>query len=132
MGDGITIACRQCGYEDVCFLGVGMLYESIDAVLGFAVEPHNRKTIRKALAAHTPDEIDYSHNLYACPKCETIHKRFYVAMRRHGKLVYESSFKCGTCRAALIAIEPEDAGKYRCSRCGEKALEFIDDGMCWD
>jgi hypothetical protein len=96
------------------------------------VERHNRKKIREIYATHKPDKIWYSHILYACPKCETLHKRFFVSMRKNRKTLYTSNFKCGTCRSRLVAFSSDDTEKYRCGKCGEQALECIDEGLVWD
>jgi hypothetical protein len=48
MGTGITIKCTQCGFTETYYLGVGMLYSSLRAVIDL-VSPVRRQTVKKPL-----------------------------------------------------------------------------------
>jgi len=41
MGTGISVLCRNCGYERGFTLGVGMLYSSLEKVIDLV--PHRRR-----------------------------------------------------------------------------------------
>lgn len=152
MGHGLILQCGSCGAEEGYTLGIGMMYRSLEAVLDIVVPRGKRKKIRALLDHDSMVETKYEHQLYACPRCETLHGRFFILIRHRPhmeflinqtemshyefleamkfKTVYRSRFRCGPCRSGLVYAR-EGWNAYRCRSCGEKALVEMP-GLCWD
>lgn len=131
MGQGLTIKCKSCGTQENYFLGVGMMYFPLENVLDSVIPKRRREKVREVLRLAGEDSSEYSHELYACPKCETLHCRFYLKISKDEKILFETKFRCGKCRNALIAVSNEDVSRYRCSDCGKKTISsFV--GLMWD
>jgi DNA-directed RNA polymerase subunit M/transcription elongation factor TFIIS len=131
MGYGLTVKCESCGAEEMFSLGVGMLYFPLENVLDSVVPARNREKIRRLLEAAGPQSAQYSHTLFACPKCETLQTRFYMKISQGDKTLYETRFRCGRCRHYLVMTDEKDVTKYRCSACGQKQLTS-NVTLCWD
>jgi DNA-directed RNA polymerase subunit RPC12/RpoP len=130
MGSGMMVKCSSCGREEEFMLGVGMLYSSLEAVLDRAVHWRRRSAIREILDTYSPVETDYGHRLYACPKCETLHERFYVSIRKDETCLYDSQFKCSRCKSALVPTD-KDASAFRCRKCHQRTLT-AEGHVMWD
>lgn len=121
--------CRNCGEQFSFTLGVGMMYWSLDAVIPFT-RGKARRTLQDIADHHQVVDANYSHRMLACPKCDTLHERFYVRVDYDVDKHYETVFRCGKCRTLLVEPAKPISG-YRCSSCGSYSL---DDGSmgCWD
>jgi len=131
MGSGFSVECAICGWKRAFTLGIGMAYFSPAVVLAEQVHWKQRDKILALLNEGKPDDIEYSHQLYLCPKCSTLHQRFYINMRKEGLSIFETRFKCRKCRSELRESSEEDVASSRCGRCGQQALT-IGDLMMWD
>ena len=152
MGHGLILKCDACGAEEGYTLGIGMMYSSLEAVLDIVVPRGKRRKIRALLDYDGLVKTKYEHQLYTCPRCETLHERFFILIRQQPllkhqkkgvemslsefmeaskfKTVYRSRFRCGTCRAGLVYAR-EGWNAYRCRNCGSKSLVEMP-GLCWD
>ena len=130
MGYGMSVICRNCGNEETYLLGIGMRYFSLEAVLDTVVPRKRRDHIREILKTCELPITEYEHKLYTCPKCNTLHGRFYIDISDKGIPLYESQFRCGKCRTKLVDAEG-DVIRYNCARCGEKSLQLGAE-MMWD
>ena len=129
MGEFVMTRCRDCQEQSNFLLGVGMMDWSLEAVI-----PRTKGSVRLKLqdivATHQITDCDYKHRMLACPRCDTLHNRFYVRVEYGEGRLYETVFRCGKCRRLLI--EPhKPISDYRCSNCGSYSL---DDGAMgnWD
>lgn len=126
MGEYIQTRCHDCERQFMLKLGVGMMYWPLQAVIRYT-----RGTARRRLQAivdnHEVISSEYGHRLFACPRCDTLHERFYIRVDyeergRFGNSTYETEFRCGRCRATLVEPGKPVSG-YRCSGCGSYSLE---------
>jgi hypothetical protein len=134
MGEGFSLECKNCAHHDRFMLGVGMAYYSLENVMQ-CLPTARRKRVRQILDTREILRTDYYYELYACPKCCTLHERFFVSIADNDGVIYETSFRCGKCRELLAAVEfvgeKMDWSPYVCKSCGEHALvEGI--SLCWD
>jgi len=121
MGQGFGILCRNCGARDEFLIGVGFMYSSLDRILPIV----NRKTRQKLtdiLSRQTIHDEEYEQVLLSCPDCNTLHNRFYVKVVYGNNEVFETKFRCGKCRKALVSAN-KSIERYRCKECGYEALE---------
>ena len=129
MSDFIRTRCRRCDRQIRLKLRAGMSYLPLEDVLRYA-RGNARRTLQDIVANHRVVSAEHSHRLFACTRCDTLHKRFYVrvdydAGKMYGGEVFETTFRCGKCRTPLA--EPgKPLNEYRCSQCGHYAL---DDGV---
>lgn len=131
MGQGITVKCRSCDAEENYMLGVGMLYFPLENVLDSAVPKRQREKVRRALKIAGQEGAEYSHKLFACPRCETLTTRFYIKIARGEEILFETKFRCGKCRQALVPVPDDDVSHYLCPACGKRTLEsYI--SLMWD
>jgi len=122
MGIGLTISCRHCHWKDNYIVGVGMLYSSLESVLG-AVHHSERESVRDLLENHEIDHdaTEYGHKIFVCPKCGALRNRFYYKIFYGPGKVCESVFTCGRCRSRMAEVD-SDIGYHACPRCGERGL----------
>ena len=85
-----------------------------------------RRTLQDIVENHRVDSAEYGPRLLACPRCDTLHERFYVRVDYdEGKLyqgkLFETEFRCGRCQTPLIDPQ-KPITRYRCSECGDYAL----------
>ena len=121
--------CQNCeAYEDF-MKGVGMMDWSLEQVL-----PNLRgkaRRIAKELVKKNPlHDADYGHRMLACPKCETLHNRYYLKVSWGEGEEYETLFHCGKCRTPFAEVTMP-LTKYRCRKCGSHSLEEGGE-MLWD
>ena len=81
-----------------------------------------RQTIADILSAQEIHNAEYEHALFSCPSCNTLHSRFYVKVEYGDHEVFETKFRCGQCREALVKAD-QSIDHYNCKACGSKALE---------
>jgi len=87
----------------------------------------------------------FEHRLYACPKCNTLSRRFYAKFNHGDGETYETKFACHKCRRELVgpigpvnkygfSQEPseEEISRYNCIKCGRKTLVKGQEMICWD
>jgi len=130
MGIGITVECSQCGAEQSFDLGVGMAYGSLEHVIT-CVPKRYRPDVLEVLRSHQLVESDYSHELYHCPRCHSLHERFHVRLRYDGDKVFETEYSCRKCRVVLAPIGFEDVQGMACWNCGRTTLTAREDAR-WD
>lgn len=123
MGYGLEVTCKNCGAQEDYTLGVGMAYFPLERVLHSVVPKRHREKVLELLKIAGDDGAEYSHTLFRCPKCETLNQRFYIRLSRGNETLFETKFRCGKCRSALMPISDEDVPNCRCSSCGSKSLE---------
>ena len=104
MGEGLALECKNCGHLDNFMLGIGMAYYSLENVIQ-CLPPARRKRVMQILDTRDYVRTDYYHELYACPKCCTLHERFFVSITDNHGIIYETSFRCGKCHGKLNPIE---------------------------
>ncbi len=131
MGKGFSVHCRNCGYEKLFFLGVGMMDFAIDqSGLPMSLPDELKAEILARLQGVTPTDVVRERRLLACPQCRTLQSHFYVCVRHNHRTVYETCFQCDACQSELVPADA-DVSQYRCAQCGEQALE--DTGIImWD
>ena len=110
-------------------LGVGMSYSSLEEVKTLT-RGDARKLLNEITNDHIVNKSDYEHLLLTCPRCNTLHSRFWVRVEYDDDKVFETSFRCGKCKNELVrATLPIE--KYNCNHCGKQALEESV-GILWD
>lgn len=139
MGSGFHIHCAQCGHGTEFRLGIGMLYYDIELVKSLLSVGRRRK-VEEILDHHHVGEMDYSHNIYACDKCQRAYSRFSFKVGYDDDLTYEVLFKCPLCRRLLRQVDFSYENKsgalaellsWTCPKCGKTGLESLE--MCpWD
>ena len=130
MGSGVSVECTSCGAGESFMLGVGMMYHSLPNVIS-CVQGGARKKVEDILENHNVLDGDFEHRLYACPKCNTLHGRFYVHLEYDDGIVYETHFRCGKCRTPLVAANENVLESYACKECGKQSLVRGSE-MLWD
>ena len=126
MADPIRTRCRRCDKQTRLKLGAGMSYLPLEEVVHYT-RGNTRRALQEIVANHRIVSAEHSHRLFACTRCDTLHQRFYVRVdyeggKMFGGEVFETTFRCGKCRAPLA--EPDKPLKeYRCSQCGHYALD---------
>lgn len=131
MGSGIAVQCQSCDYDKEFYLGVGMMYSSLENVID-SVHYRERPEVLKILQNHKVEKCDYEHKLYACTKCAGLYERFYVKIDYDGGEVYETDFICGKCKSGLVEVEDISAANNRpCPKCNQKTLR-VEETVLWD
>ena len=129
MGTTIIISCESCGHSDEYMLGVGMTYSSLENVIE-EVPFSNREHVLSILKRDDLMKTDFSHSLYACPKCETLFERFHYRIVYGDSEVYKSEHKCSLCKTKLV-IARNNISKYRCPKCKARTLKK-ENYLLWD
>ena len=151
MGEMIEIFCKECNYRKGFSLGVGMVYYSLENVLG-EVPPANRKEIKGIINNYEVLEEGGWHTLFRCVKCNALYERFHVKIdyKTHNgeKRTYETHHFCSKCDTELIPVnggEEIDEDDYRgdheilapfvaqlpCPKCAKISLSIENIGY-WD
>jgi hypothetical protein len=150
MGTLIEISCQSCDYKKDFYLGVGVMYSSLESV--WAVIPFkSRQDVKSILANFTVTSTDFAHKLYHCINCKELYEKFWLKINfktsTNEEKTYETKFKCPQCYKELkLAKEIEteedevksDAELYTpfiavlpCPKCGEEVLSSRTIGH-WD
>jgi len=111
-------------------LGIGMEYHSLPNVIS-CVQGGARKKVVDIMQNHNVLDGEFEHRLYACPKCNTLHGRFYVRLEYDDGNVYEIPFRCGECRTLLVDADEDAVESYACKECGKQSLVRGAE-MLWD
>lgn len=139
MGTEFTLHCPGCQFEMKVALGVGFAYSSLERVIDL-VDARRRRRILEILRNHKVGNTEYGHALFRCPRCGGLRNRFCVRIEYDGGKVYETVFKCPSCRAVLEAVGCDDRGRGEsglvpkglpCPVCKRLGLEAVM-GLCWD
>ena len=131
MGSGITISCESCDYDKTFYLGVGMMYSSLENVIK-CVDRWRRAAVLEIIQNHEMGKCDYEHKLYGCANCKRLYERFYVKIDFDGGEVYETGFRCGNCRSNLVEIDDIMGMKNRpCPKCDIMTLR-VEETVLWD
>ena len=131
MGSGIIVHCESCNYEKEFYLGVGMMYSSLENVID-CVDHLRRAEVLEMLQNHKVEKSDYEHKLYGCKNCAGLYAKFYVKIDYDDGKVYETDFKCGKCKSSLVEIEDINAvGNRPCPSCNQKTLQ-VEESILWD
>lgn len=129
MGEGITIKCKQCDYQETYILGIGMMYSSLENVISL-ISPYRRETVLNILHTQYIHEVKYEYKLFICLKCNSIIGRFDYSIIYGDGQIYRPYFRCPECKTKLITVT-EPISNIRCPSCGEKSLvENFE--MLWD
>ena len=129
MGQGITIECKSCDYQESFTLGVGMRYFSLENVINL-VDTNHRDKVLHILQNEKIIEINYQHKLFVCPHCNKIASRFdYIILYNDNK---KSSpiFHCPECKTKMVVVK-EPIEKIPCPKCDRKTL-IKSISMIWD
>lgn len=113
-------------------LGIGMQYDSLMNVIS-CMRGAARNKAMDIMENHNVMGAEFEHRLYACPKCNTLHERFYVHLEYDDGEVFEVAFRCGTCRTPLEVVDEDvmELEGYACKLCGK--LELVREAeMLWD
>jgi Zn finger protein HypA/HybF involved in hydrogenase expression len=129
MGEGITIKCKRCDYQDSFLLGVGMMYSSLLNVIS-QVSPHRRDKVLNILATRVIHEVSYKHRLFVCPKCNNLAGRFDFSILYGDNQIYRPYFRCSKCRTNLLTLNAPIT-TLSCPQCGKKSL-ITNGWMLWD
>jgi len=130
MGHGICVECTTCDAGESFLLGVGMMYHSLPNVIS-CVQGGARKKVVDIMQNHNVLDGEFEHRLYACPKCNTLHGRFYVRLEYDYRDVYEIPFRCEKCRTLLEDADEDDIQNYACKECDKQSLVRGAE-MLWD
>ncbi len=103
-----------------------MMYWPLEAVIRHT-RGHARRTLQEIVDNHQIVSSQYGHRIFACPRCDTLHQRFYVRVdydesKQYHTQCYETMFRCGKCRTPLTERDKPIHG-YRCAECGSYALK---------
>ena len=129
MGGSISTHCRNCNHTEEFITGVGFSYSCLEEVIS-CTTGNTRTKLQDIVSHHSITESDYEHRVLACPGCNTLHERFYVRVAYDEDELFETKFKCGKCRAGLVAVD-KPVEEYSCGKCGSQSLEELP-GICWD
>ena len=131
MGSGIAVHCESCNYGKEFYLGVGMMYSSLENVVD-CVDRWRRAEVLEILQNHKVEKCDYEHKLYGCAKCAGLYERFYVKIDYSDGKFYETDFICGKCKSRLVEVEDISAVNNRpCPKCSQKNL-LVEETALWD
>jgi hypothetical protein len=131
MGSGYVLHCSNCLFEQNVYLGVGMLYFSLENVVG-QLHPSRRARVLDILTDHSVEKTDYWKALYRCEKCGRFYNRLYARIEYDDGKVYETRYKCPKCRRLLKEVPGDfDPTTVACPSCGESCLEVQGD-ILWD
>jgi len=129
MGSILKISCESCNHSKEYMLGVGMIYSSLENVIE-EVQTAKRGYVLSLLKRKDLIKTDYSHSLFACPKCEILYDRFSYKIVYGNNEVLESEYNCSRCKTKLI-LARENVSKYRCPKCNTYSLKK-EKIMIWD
>lgn len=131
MGSGIIVHCESCEYEREFYLGLGMMYSSLENVID-CLDHWRRAEVLEILQNHKVEKREYEHKLYGCANCAGLYERFYVKIDYDSGKVYETDFKCGKCKSGLVEIEDiSEVSNRPCPRCNQKNLR-VEESILWD
>ena len=150
MGTLIEISCQSCDYKKDFYLGVGVMYSSLESVWNF-IPFKSRQDVKSILANFTVTSTDFAHKLYHCTNCNEICEKFWLKIdfktSTNEEKTYETKFKCPQCYKELkLAKEIEteedevksDAELYTpfiavlpCPKCAKESLAVKRTGH-WD
>ena len=131
MGTGITVHCESCNYYREFYLGLGMMYPSLENVIDW-VDQWRRTEVLEILQNHKVERRNYENKLYGCTNCAGLYERFYVKIDYDGGEVYETDFMCGRCKSRLVEIEEfGEVNNRPCPRCNQKTLS-VEENILWD
>jgi hypothetical protein len=146
----IEISCQSCDYKKDFYLGVGVMYSSLESVWN-VILLRSRQDVKSILANFTVTSTDFAHELYHCTNCNEIYEKFWVKIdfktSTNEEKTYETKFKCPQCYKELSLVrkaeetedeEKSDAELYTpfiavlpCLSCGEEVLSSRTIGH-WD
>ena len=129
MGGSIDTHCQHCGDTQQFTTGIGFMYSSLEKVVRFT-NTNIRTKLQDIVSNHSVTDAEYEHRVLACPKCDTLHERFYFKVTYDEGEVFETKFRCGKCRAGLMELN-KPVNEYSCRKCGSRSLEEFP-GICWD
>ena len=132
MGTGYTYQCKKCLKTGSLTIGAGMLWYDFENVKS-ALHWQFRRQLEEFEKVNGSSSKDYSLNLYTCPKCKTIHSKFWVRATSQDGKIFETIFKCPKCKRKLEEVDEEefDNANYACQNCGQFELEYITESI-WD
>jgi hypothetical protein len=130
MGSGYQLTCQHCGYQQSITLGIGMAYDSPEALLDL-VPRSMRAEVQAALTAHPEGAVEYRHALYRCTGCGCRDGRFYYHLDCGGGRTLEPAYHCRHCHADLVRerdnLSPDTPGAastWPCPRCHHTGLQY--------
>ena len=131
MGSGIIVRCESCEYYKEFYLGLGMMYSSLENVID-CVDHWRRAEVLEILQNHKVEKRAYEHKLYGCTNCAGLYARFYVKIDYDGGKVFETDFICVKCKSGLAEIEDISVVSNRpCPYCNQKSLS-VEESILWD
>jgi hypothetical protein len=131
MGSGIIVHCESCEYKKEFYLGLGMMYSSLENVID-CVDHWRRAEVLEILQNHKVEKRSYEHKLYGCMNCAGLYAKFYVKIDYNGGKVYETDFMCGKCKSGLVEIKDVREVENRpCPKCKQKTL-CVEESILWD
>ena len=93
MGTGYTYRCRKCLETGSLSFGSGILWYDFENVKGYLHWQFRRQLeLFESLNGHCCK--DFALKLYTCPKCKTIHSRFWLKATAENGEIFENNFKC--------------------------------------
>ena len=131
MGLGIEVNCGHCGYKKEFFLGVGMLYSSLENVIDL-VKGKNKKEILEIMRNHDISSSDFYRVLYHCNGCGALSDELYVKLVYDEGKEYTTNYLCANCGDLLEIIDDKiDITTFACPRCKNNTL-LREIGIHWD
>ena len=131
MGSGIAIHCESCKYEKEFYLGVGMMYSSLENVID-CLDQWRRAEVLEILQKHKVEKCDYEHKLYGCSNCAGLYEKFYVKIDYDAGKGYETDFICGKCKSDLVELEDiREVHNRTCPKCNQMTLH-VEETVLWD
>ena len=138
MGVSIDIHCKSCGYKKELMLGKGKHFSNPDINILINIIESLKEAEQLAYLRDNKKAALKGYPLYRlceCPKCSTLHSRFYYELILDNKDVFSKQYKCPDCQTTLVFIENNfklDLSKYKCPNCGEHTLDNSGITTLWD
>ena len=129
MGHGITVECTNCDYIEIFQLGIGFMYSSLENVIDL-ISPKRKEKVLNILQNEEVHTVDYGHELFVCPKCNTLASRFEFLISYNNGKTYGPYFRCPECRLKLVLLK-EPIENIPCPKCGDRTLTQFEAYM-WD
>ena len=141
MGYSYGTVCMNCNKETEYLLGFGFLRGPMfESIIDNVMSPKLKRHVQLLENEHNGNvEEDISHGLYECPQCKTLKKRLNFKIRYDEDKEFTPLYNCGKCKSILLPIDLDNDSEselslleFKCSRCGEKALEESLSVILWD
>ncbi|MGB2963677.1 MAG: hypothetical protein WBB69_06790 [Anaerolineales bacterium] len=122
MGDLFSLCCQDCGYSVELMLGVGMMFTTPEN-LPRMVSKSRREKVQELLKREDLTRVQYSYDLFFCPKCNLQASRLNFQIEFGEGEVYQPYFLCSRCRTRLV-IDTNPHQRRPCPYCGSEDVYY--------